>query len=54
MLASLRPTRLLIPLAVMSPLVLAAPALGADASVRVINFEFDAKSVKIGVGEKVT
>jgi plastocyanin len=50
----MRPTRLLIPLAVMSPLVLAAPALGADATVRVINFEFDAKSVKVGVGEKVT
>ena len=30
------------------------PGAGADASVSVINFEFDAKSVKIGVGEKVT
>ena len=50
----MRPTRLLIPLAVMTPLVLAAPAVGADATVRVINFEFDAKSVKVGVGEKVT
>lgn len=50
----MRPTRLLIPLAALSPLAFAAPALAADATVRVINFEFDAKNVKIGVGEKVT
>ena len=50
----MRPTRLLIPLAVLSPLALAAPALAADASVNVVDFAFEAKDVKVGVGEKVT
>jgi plastocyanin len=39
---------------VLIPLVLAAPALGADATVRVFDFEFEAENVTIGVGEKVT
>jgi plastocyanin len=38
----------------MSPLAFAAPALAADASVNVVDFAFEAKSVKVGVGEKVT
>ena len=50
----MRPTRILIPLAVLSPLALAAPALAADASVNVVDFAFEAKNVKVGVGEKVT
>jgi plastocyanin len=50
----MRPARLLIPLAVLIPFALAAPALAADATVRVIDFEFAAKDVKVGVGEKVT
>ena len=50
----MRPRHLLIPLAVLSPLALAAPAMAADASVNVVNFAFEAKSVQIGVGEKVT
>jgi plastocyanin len=50
----MRLTRLLIPLAVLSPLALASPAMAADATVGVFDFEFRAKEVKVGVGEKVT
>jgi plastocyanin len=50
----MRPTRLLIPLAVLSPLTLASPALAADASVNIFDFEFIAKEVQVGVGETVT
>jgi plastocyanin len=46
--------RLLIPLAVLSPLALAAPALAADASVNVVDFSFQPREVQVGVGEKVT
>jgi plastocyanin len=46
--------RLLIPLAVLSPLALAAPAMAADASVNVVDFAFEARNVQIDVGEKVT
>ncbi len=50
----MRPRRLLIPLAVLSPLVFASPAMAADASVSVVDFAFNAKQVKVGVGETVT
>jgi plastocyanin len=50
----MRPRRLLIPLAVLSPLVLASPALGADAAVNVVDFSFQPREVQVGVGEKVT
>jgi plastocyanin len=50
----MRPRRLLIPLALLSTLVIAAPALGADASVTVDEFAFQPSEVQIGVGEKVT
>jgi plastocyanin len=50
----MRPRRLLIPLALLSTLVIAAPALGADASVTVDEFAFQPNEVQIGVGEKVT
>jgi plastocyanin len=50
----MRPRRLLIPLAVLSPLAFASPAMAADASVNVVDFAFQAKNVQIGVGEKVT
>jgi plastocyanin len=54
MLPPMRPRRLLIPLAVLSPLVFASPAIAADASVSVIDFEFRMKEVTVGVGETVT
>jgi plastocyanin len=50
----MRPRRLLIPLAVLSPLALASPALAADATVEILDFEFRAKEVRVGVGETVT
>jgi plastocyanin len=50
----MRPRRLLIPLAVLSPLALAAPATGADTSVSVVDFAFEAKNVKVDVGDTVT
>ena len=50
----MRLTRLLIPLAVLSPLVLAAPAMAADTSVNVVDFAFQAKDVQIDPGDKVT
>jgi plastocyanin len=50
----LRPRRLLITLAVLSPLALASPALAADASVNVVDFSFEPKEVQVGLGEKVT
>jgi plastocyanin len=53
MLPTMRRRRLLIPLAVLSPLVLAAPA-AADATVEVLDFEFRPKEVRVGVGETIT
>jgi plastocyanin len=50
----MRPRRLLIPLAVLSPLVLAAPAMAADTSVNVVDFAFQARNVQIDPGDKVT
>ena len=50
----MRPRRLLIPLAVLTPLVLAAPAMAADTSVSVVDFAFNAKSVQIDPGDTVT
>ena len=50
----MRFSRLLIPFAVLSPLALAAPAMAADTSVNVINFEFQAKSVQVDPGDTVT
>ena len=50
----MRPWRLLIPLAVLSPLALAAPALAADTSVNVVDFAFQANSVQIDPGDTVT
>lgn len=46
--------RLLIPLAVLSPLALAAPAMAADTSVNVVDFAFQANSVQVEPGDKVT
>ena len=50
----MRLRRLLIPLAVLSPLALAAPAMAADTSVNVVDFAFQPKSVQVDVGDKVT
>jgi plastocyanin len=50
----MRPRRLLIPLAALCPLVLAAPAMAADTSVNVVDFEFQAKSVQVDPGDTVT
>jgi plastocyanin len=50
----MRPRRLLIPLAVLSPLVLAAPAMAADTAVSVVDFAFNARSVQIDPGDTVT
>jgi plastocyanin len=50
----MRTRRLLIPLAVLSPLALAAPAMAADTSVNVVDFAFQPKSVQIDVGDQVT
>jgi plastocyanin len=50
----MRPRRLLIPLAVLSPLTFASPALAADASVNVADFSFEPSEVQVGVGETVT
>ena len=54
MLPDMRPKPLLIPLAVLTPLAFASPAMAADVSVSVLDFEFQAKQVDVGVGEKVT
>jgi plastocyanin len=54
MLPPMRPKRLVIPLVVLSTLAFAAPAMAADATVGVFDFEFDAKQVEVGVGETVT
>ena len=54
MLPPMRLKRLLIPLAVLSPLVFGAPAMAADASVSVLDYRFVAKDAEIGVGETVT
>ncbi len=50
----MRTSRLLIPLAVLSPLAFAAPAMAADTSVSVVDFAFQAKSVQVDPGDKVT
>ena len=50
----MRPSRLLIPLAVLSPVALAAPAMAADTSVNVVDFAFQPRDVQIEVGDKVT
>jgi plastocyanin len=50
----MRPRRLLIPLAVPSALVLAAPAMAADTSVNVVDFAFEARNVQIDPGDTVT
>jgi len=50
----MRTSRLLIPLAVLSPLAYAAPAMAADTSVNVVDFAFQANSVQVEPGDKVT
>jgi plastocyanin len=50
----MRTSRLLIPLAVLSPLVIAAPAMAADTSVNVVDFAFQPRDVQIDPGDKVT
>jgi plastocyanin len=54
MLPTMPPKRLLIALAVLSPLALASPAQATDVSVNVFDFEFIEKEVQVGVGETVT
>ena len=50
----MRPNRLLIPLAVFLPLVLASPAAAFDWNVNVIDYEFQPKERTIAVGDSVT
>ena len=50
----MRPNRLLIPLAVFLPLVLASPAAAFDWDVNVIDYEFQPKERTIAVGDSVT
>jgi plastocyanin len=50
----MRTGRFSIPLAVLSPLALAAPAMAADTSVNVVDFAFEPKSVQIEPGDTVT
>ena len=50
----MRPQRLLIPLAVLAPLVLAAPAAAFDWGTQVIDFEFQPPEHHIAVGDSVT
>jgi plastocyanin len=50
----MRPKRLLIPLALLSPLVLASPAAAFDWSTEVIDFEFKPAERRIAVGDSVT
>lgn len=50
----MRASRLLIPLAVLSPLAIAAPATAADTSVNVVDFAFQAKDVQVEPGDTVT
>ncbi|HEX2416027.1 MAG TPA: plastocyanin/azurin family copper-binding protein [Thermoleophilaceae bacterium] len=50
----MRPYRLLIPLALLVPLAPASPAAAVDFPVRVTDYEFGPKEVKVGVGDSVT
>ena len=50
----MRPKRLLIPLALLTPLVLASPAAAFDWSTEVIDFEFKPAERQIAVGDSVT
>ena len=50
----MRPQRLLIPLALLTPLVLASPAAAFDWSTEVIDFEFKPAERQIAVGDSVT
>ncbi len=50
----MRPQRLLIPLALLTPPALAAPAMAADIGVSVTDYEYTAKEVKIAPGDTVT
>lgn len=50
----MRRHRLLIPLVLLAPLALTAPAPAADTTVRVDDFKFIAKDVKVDVGDTVT
>jgi plastocyanin len=50
----MRPQRLLIPLAVLAPLVLASPAAAFDWGTQVIDFEFQPPEHHIAVGDSVT
>ena len=50
----MRPQRLLIPLAVLAPLVLASPAAAVDWGTQVIDFEFQPAEHHIAVGDSVT
>jgi len=50
----MRPKRLLIPLALLTPLVLASPAAAFDWSTEVIDFEFKPAKRQIAVGDSVT
>ena len=50
----MRPKRLLIPLALLTPLVLASPAAAVDWSTEVVDFEFKPAEHHIAVGDSVT
>src|SRR5215217_827201 len=50
----MRPKRLLIPLALLTPLVLASPAAGFDWNTEVVDFEFKPPEQRIAVGDSVT
>jgi plastocyanin len=50
----MRPRRLILSLALLSPLAFASPAMAVDTSVRVFDFEFLARSVSVDVGDTVT
>jgi plastocyanin len=50
----MRPNRLLIPLALLIPLVLASPAAAFDWSTDVVDFEFKPAERRIAIGDSVT
>jgi plastocyanin len=50
----MRPQRLLVPLALLTPLVLASPAAAFDWTTEVIDFEFKPAERRISVGDSVT
>jgi plastocyanin len=50
----MRLQRLLIPLALLAPLVLAAPTAAFDSAVEVVNYEFKPREQHIAVGDSVT